>query len=565
KDLGLGIVSSAPRMVGDLAQTWSDVGDNDPTELSAQLAKASYDAAEDIKSNYSEGTKQRKKDFWSPTGLAMGLGENLGQIAVGAGVTGAAMKGASLLTKGSKAWGLGAAATTGAGLAYGQGYGQGKESALEQINKTSNNDLYANVVTQFDEWKNKGGKSGDKPYLVELYQEANGDLNAMKDLMAEDAGNKAGLLTAATAPIAMGASSFMARNVARDVVANGSSTMAGSILRQTGARDADELARRIATGAGVGSIARQGLKIAGKQSGLQAGEEFIQESGEGLFAADAGSEARGDKGVLSADDWKNVGMQGLQGAAIGGLMGGGGSLLTMRNTQSSGVTQAKSKAELPKQYQDSFNAFEDAKQAEAQAQAAYEANPTPENEEALAQATDARLKANNQFSQYDAAFKQTFTEQEQKDLLSNDLKGIAARAKLAEEAKQAELNSKAEQEALAKAQRANMVKGLAAYADNESVLINEVNQLGLDDTQKELLLREVFAERKNAKAKPQQTQTKTPLELAVDEHFDAKGNRKPSVMSSDVADKHKVSLNELLPAIAKRSNDIKIQKAQAEK
>ena len=61
KDLGLGIVSSAPRMVGDLAQTWSDVGDNDPTELSAQLARASYDAAEDIKSNYSEGTKQRKR------------------------------------------------------------------------------------------------------------------------------------------------------------------------------------------------------------------------------------------------------------------------------------------------------------------------------------------------------------------------------------------------------------------------------------------------------------------------------------------------------------------------
>ena len=189
KDLGLGVASSVPRMVGDLAQTWSDVGDNDPTELSAQLAKASYDAAEDIKSNYSEGTKQRKKDFWSPTGLAMGLGENLGQIAVGAGVTGAAMKGASLLTKGSKAAQLGAGVATGGGLAYGQGYGQGKESALDEINKTSNNDLYANVVTQFDEWKNKGGKSGDKPYLVELYQEANGDLNAMKDLMAENAGN----------------------------------------------------------------------------------------------------------------------------------------------------------------------------------------------------------------------------------------------------------------------------------------------------------------------------------------------------------------------------------------
>ena len=55
--------------------------------------------------------------------------------------------------------GLGAGLTTGMGLAYGQGYGQGKESALDEINKTSNNDLYANVVTQFDEWKIKVAKA----------------------------------------------------------------------------------------------------------------------------------------------------------------------------------------------------------------------------------------------------------------------------------------------------------------------------------------------------------------------------------------------------------------------
>ena len=72
KDLGLGVASSVPRMVGDLAQTWSDVGDNDPTELSAQLAKASYDAAEDIKSNYSRRHKAAQKDFWSPTGFSNG-------------------------------------------------------------------------------------------------------------------------------------------------------------------------------------------------------------------------------------------------------------------------------------------------------------------------------------------------------------------------------------------------------------------------------------------------------------------------------------------------------------
>ena len=120
--------------------------------------------------------------------------------------------------------------------------------------------------------------------------------------------------------------------------------------------------------------------------------------------------------------------------------------MILKNT---GIAQAKARTELPKQYQNAFNAFEDAKQAEAQAQAAHGANPTPESEEALAQTTDARLKANNQFTQYDAAFKQTFTEQEQKTFI-NDLKAFAARAKLAEEAKQAELNSKAEQEALSK-------------------------------------------------------------------------------------------------------------------
>ena len=98
-----------------------------------------------------------------------------------------------------------------------KGMVKGKESALDEINKTSNNDLYANVVTQFDEWKNKGGKSGDKPYLVELYQEANGDLNAMKDLMAENAGNLTGLLTTATAPIAMGATAFMNRGAINEM------------------------------------------------------------------------------------------------------------------------------------------------------------------------------------------------------------------------------------------------------------------------------------------------------------------------------------------------------------
>ena len=85
--------------------------------------------------------------------------------------------------------GVGRRTTTGMGLAYGQGYGQGKENALEQINKTSNNDLYANVVTEYDDWQKNGAKKNQKPELVSLYEEAGGDLDKMKDLMAEDAGH----------------------------------------------------------------------------------------------------------------------------------------------------------------------------------------------------------------------------------------------------------------------------------------------------------------------------------------------------------------------------------------
>jgi hypothetical protein len=214
-------------------------------------------------------------------------------------------------------------------------------------------------------------------------------------------------------------------------------------------------------GESIKGLSKKGLKAAAGHLAKNIAEETIDEAGSPI-GANIGAQKTYEP---NRETFKGVGKQAAAGAILGAGMGSvqAGSLYLFGDGDQSNQTQtaddlAKAiirsvpKQDIPKQYQDSFNAFEDAKQAEAQAQAAYEANPTPENEEALAQATDARLKANNQFSQYDAAFKQTFTEQEQKDLLANSLSGIAARAKLAEEAKQAELNSKAEQEALLKAQ-----------------------------------------------------------------------------------------------------------------
>ena len=105
---------------------------------------------------------------------------------------------------------------------------------------------------------------------------------------------------------------------------------------------------------------------------------------------------------------------GRKGAAIGAIMGGGGSLLTMRDAVNNplGTTDEQNNTSaladsiirtVPKKIfhantKTLFNAFEDAKQAEAQAQAEYEANPTPESEEALAQAIRSTLKKQTQFT-----------------------------------------------------------------------------------------------------------------------------------------------------------------------
>ena len=253
KDIGLGALSSLTRMGGDIAQTINDVSDNDKTTLSGQAAQGLYNITDDIRSNYSEGTKTAKKDFWSPEGLTMGVAENLGQIAGTAALlgTGGALAGAAGIT--SKAGKLATMAGMAAPLAYSQGYGQGKESSLEEINKTSNAQLWENVKAEAKAYDDAGG-TGEVPYLVGMFKEANGDLNLMKDLMAENAGNRSGLMTVATEPLAMGVGSLMSRGAA----AGGTGVMAKFANAMNNQGMSNELARRIAAGASAAEARKAG-------------------------------------------------------------------------------------------------------------------------------------------------------------------------------------------------------------------------------------------------------------------------------------------------------------------
>jgi len=256
KDVGIGALSSLAGWGAAIAQTGNDVGENDKSELSSQVAQGLYNVRDELQSNYSEGTKTAKKDFWSPRGLAMGLAENAGQIAGSATVFGAAGKLAAARGLG-KAATLATMGTVGAPLAYSQGYGQGKESSLDEINKTSNAQLWENVKAEAKAYDDAGG-TGEVPYLVGMFKEAGGDLNLMKDLMAENAGNVTGLMTVGTEPLAMGVGSLMSRGAA----AGGKGFRAGLVNTMNNQGMSNELARRIAAGGSAAELVKQGRLLA---------------------------------------------------------------------------------------------------------------------------------------------------------------------------------------------------------------------------------------------------------------------------------------------------------------
>ncbi len=534
KDVGLGVVSSLTRMGGDIAQTINDVSDNDKTTLSGQAAQGLYNITDDIRSNYSQGTKTAKKDFWSPEGLTMGVAENLGQIAGTAALlgTGGALAGAAGVT--SKAGKLLAMGTMAAPLAYSQGYGQGKESSLDEINKTSNAQLWENVKAEAKAYDDAGG-TGEVPYLVGMFKEAGGDLNLMKDLMAENAGNRAGIMTVATEPLAMGVGSLMSRGAA----AGGKGLRAGLVNAMNNQGMSNELARRIAAG-GKAAIASQAGKIAATQMAREGTQETAQEGLEAYYAKGEGSRAAGRKGELTDEDWSGehgIIQQGLQGGAIGMIMGAGGAGATLRNSSK----LALEKNGLPEKHDAAIIAHKQAIANLEKATQILDLNPEDvKAQEVHAKAYDEALVATNNLEQLSAKFNALYTPEEQEVIKAKTMEGVAARAKVAEDAAKAqqELDAaqakatqeqQAQQNEIIKAQRDEAISRLVPILGDDVAVSDELASMGLSDEEANSLLidanKEAKAQKKAQKKAGQQNQSapKTPFELAVDEAFDVNG------------------------------------------
>ncbi len=472
-------------------------------------------------------------------------------------------------------------------MAYSQGYGQGKENSLDEINKTSNAQLWENVKAEAKAYDDAGG-TGEVPYLVKQFKEAGGDLNLMKDLMAENAGNVTGLMTVGTEPLAMGVGSLMSRGAA----AGGKGLRAGLVNAMNNQGMSNELARRIAAGGSAG-IASQVAKIAAVQGMRGTGQEGIQEGGEGYIAKTEGSLAAGRKGELTGEDWRGehgIIQQGLQGAAIGGIMAGGSVYSTARNASK----LALEKNGLPEKHDAALVAKEQADAVLVQAANIADANPNNiDAQNAYAEAQDAALVATNDLEQLTGKFNALYTPEEQAVIKAATMEGVAARKKVADDAAKAQkelddANAKeqadiaAQQAEAIKTQRDAVVNNLAGMVGDDVALSNAVADLGLSEEEANSLLddaHKVAKKQKKEAAKqpaPATATPKTPFEMAVDEAFNADGTRNPKAMTSDIAKKHNIPLKPLVDAISERidsnsaknkaaANEALAQKRQKEK
>ena len=130
----------------------------------------------------------------------------------------------------------------------------------------------------------------------------------------------------------------------------------------------------------------------------------------------------------------------------------------------------------------------------------------------------------------------------------------------------------AQQAEAIKTQRDAVVNNLAGMVGDDVALSNAVADLGLSEEEANSLLtdahKEAKAQKKAQKKAGQQNQSapKTPFELAVDEAFDANGNRNKAA-SQDIADKHGIkNIKTLIDAISERidSNETKNKAAANE-
>ena len=384
--------------------------------------------------------------------------------------------------------------------------------------------------------------------------------------MAENAGNRSGLMTVATEPLAMGVGSLMSRGAA----AGGTGVMAKFANAMNNQGMSNELARRVAAG-GKLAIASQAGKIAATQMGREGVQETAQEGLEGYYAKGEGSRAAGRKGELTSEDWSSsdgngIIQQGLQGGAIGLLMGGGGAISTLRHSSK----LALEKNGLPEKHDAALIAHEQAIANLEKATQILDLNPEDvKAQEVHAKAYDEALVATNNLEQLTGKFNALYTPEEQEVIKAKTMEGVAARAKVAEDAAKAQKEleaaqakaaqeQQAQQNEIIKAQRDEAISRLVPILGDDVAVSDELASMGLSDEEANSLLidahKEAKAQKKAQKKAGQQNKSapKTPFELAVDEAFDANGNRNKAA-SQDIADKHGIkNIKTLIDAISER-------------
>ncbi|MDO8415481.1 MAG: PLxRFG domain-containing protein [Agitococcus sp.] len=563
-DIGNLVKAGAAGAASWAAQGISDFGENN-NGLSGEIAQSMRNVRDDSIANLSPGMQAARKESvldGNPQTLAGAIIENTGQIAplmvapYAAGV-GLSAAGASPIVAGAAA--LGSSVVQGGLL----GYGTGKETALDAMNQITDEQLLASV-NKYQEMVDKGELKEDPP-LLKAYKDSNGSIQKTVDALAELAGNDTSIITALTMPIAHGVGRIAGGAAARQ---------AASRLGATGARNAvvANATSRLA-GLGIGEQAgqvfsREGAKTFAKNIAPHMVEEGLQESGEQWQGQHAQSQVRGDLGEFNTQDWNQIGRAGLEGGLIGGIVGRGTAAIGENVSGRNLVLGIKTTAHAINQQVERINEL-DQHIGQAEALGTPEGQQSAEKLRSIRDGLD-QLRENNM-----GQLRKSGLTDEEITVALNQTKGLAGAVGRAEEQQQDLLQRQADaqqesdaqkqrEQATISAQRENLVNNLSSFADDDIALNDAVSKLNMAQEDEELLLADVFKARQQRQKEqgsqnqqsPIPVQQSRPVDLkmqkALDELFDKQGNRNPSVMSNEIANKHKIPLTELLPAITER-------------
>lgn len=314
-DIGVGLKRGTLRALGFGARFANDLGENEKGTFLDNFANAMNEGATNELENASQGYRDAIKGgvFGSGRGFGIAGLESLPNVMLplGVGKVAASAAGALGANAGIRA-GVGGLAAF--GTRFTQNYGavrEGSETAMRDSVTPEMLRVAEKSREMFGEFEQEGYKSGLTGQALTDYA-----YNKTIDQLSEDKATDWGLIMTALEPIAMGASTILARS-------GGGKYLGQKAAERAMGIGAGNAAMRAAVQNEGKSGIRQALSLGSARADAgMVGRQALEESLQGGVEAYAGQDAAAELGGTPVD-WGKVGTNAAAEGILGGIMGGG--------------------------------------------------------------------------------------------------------------------------------------------------------------------------------------------------------------------------------------------------